>query len=335
MIAVTYCSRDKSPAPGLLPAAARYLSSRIRKVQALAAREGCEFRILSGKYGLLRPSEPIPYYDHLLCPGEVAALVQRVAEQLASQPSRDLRYYTRQSDTEAAVRPYLSVMEQACLAVGARLSVVVIEGTAEMDQHMSVFVLAGQCRDRMLLDRGAGETAFRELLERHPGDGILYLRRAEAYEALADWMAAASDYQRAEVLLWRDDYKQRARAGAARVGERLAQQQQVVAEAVPQRQEEVDRRRLEDMFQAILHLLDQVDKSSRTHEPLSARIERLKALGTLPRDTASYLHTIREHRNLAVKEQQSFAGAGAVALLAAWSAVVEWARSNGIEIADK
>lgn len=78
-LAVTYCSRRKSEAPGDLAAIERYASPRVRTAYELAVARSHPFRILSGRYGLLRPSSPIPYYDHLLAPEEVEAMVDRVA----------------------------------------------------------------------------------------------------------------------------------------------------------------------------------------------------------------------------------------------------------------
>jgi cytoplasmic iron level regulating protein YaaA (DUF328/UPF0246 family) len=43
---------------------------------------GQKFLILSGKYGILEPSDPIPYYDHLLQSSEVSEHSKKVADQL-------------------------------------------------------------------------------------------------------------------------------------------------------------------------------------------------------------------------------------------------------------
>ncbi len=76
---LTYCSRRKRRTPERLPALQRYRSARIGAVARAAERDGCGFRIFSGKYGLLRATQPIPYYDHLLQPDEVPAMTRRLA----------------------------------------------------------------------------------------------------------------------------------------------------------------------------------------------------------------------------------------------------------------
>ena len=68
----TYCSAKKDRSQGELAAIQRYQSLRINSVYLAAVSLGHNFFILSGKYGILEPSEPIPYYDHLLQSSEVS-----------------------------------------------------------------------------------------------------------------------------------------------------------------------------------------------------------------------------------------------------------------------
>jgi hypothetical protein len=60
-------------------------------------------------------------------------------------------------------------------------------------------------------DRARGEEEFRQLLEHHPRDGMVYLRRGQARTAAGDAAGAVSDLQRAEALLPRPEWKQQAR----------------------------------------------------------------------------------------------------------------------------
>ena len=78
----TYCSRDKRKDPRLLQAIERYDNDRIRAAHKQALNDGVEFLILSGEYGVVSPSNHIPYYDHLLKREEVGALIERVTVQL-------------------------------------------------------------------------------------------------------------------------------------------------------------------------------------------------------------------------------------------------------------
>ncbi len=113
---LTYCSRRKQTAAGMLPAIRRYRSRRIRMVAALAGRERAAFRILSGKYGLITAGRRIPYYDHLLRPEEVAAMTIRVTPQLHGW-QRVVFWY----DPTDYLTPYRAVMRRAAAAAGVPL----------------------------------------------------------------------------------------------------------------------------------------------------------------------------------------------------------------------
>ncbi len=65
-------------------------------------------------------------------------------------------------------------------------------------------------------DRAEGESLFEALLAAYPDDGMVYLKRAEAYEYAGDRAAAAADYARAADLLPFPSRKAEARAGLHR-----------------------------------------------------------------------------------------------------------------------
>ena len=75
----TYCAGPKRQGGPQLPAVRRYLSRRIDDLHKLARQRRATFFILSGQYGLLLATDPIPWYDHLLQPDAVKALVPTVA----------------------------------------------------------------------------------------------------------------------------------------------------------------------------------------------------------------------------------------------------------------
>ena len=61
-----------------------------------------------------------------------------------------------------------------------------------------------------------GEQLFLEILQDHPNDGIVYMKRAEAWEAVGDYTAASADFTRAEALVPFPGRKAQARAGLLR-----------------------------------------------------------------------------------------------------------------------
>jgi hypothetical protein len=82
---------------------------------------GVPFAILSGEFGLLGPYEKIPYYDHLLQAGEVAALLPRVTGYLERKGIRAVRFFHEPLRSQPMLRPYLSAITRACRLAGVRL----------------------------------------------------------------------------------------------------------------------------------------------------------------------------------------------------------------------
>lgn len=67
-------------------------------------------------------------------------------------------------------------------------------------------------------DRSQGERLFADLIRANPNDGMVYLKRAEAYEQVGAMSTAHEDFLRAEQLLPFPGRKAEARAGAQRTG---------------------------------------------------------------------------------------------------------------------
>jgi hypothetical protein len=76
---ITYCSRRKNESAGLLPAVDRYAAPRIKRVRELAASHDARFLIFSGKFGMLKPDEAIPYYDQKLSSSEIPAMALKIS----------------------------------------------------------------------------------------------------------------------------------------------------------------------------------------------------------------------------------------------------------------
>lgn len=80
----------------------------------------------------------------------------------------------------------------------------------------SVMRAAEMAKAALRADRTRGEELFAKLMAAHPNDGMVYLKRAEAYERFGDRAAAAPDFARAEELLPFPGRKAEARAGLHR-----------------------------------------------------------------------------------------------------------------------
>ena len=130
----TYCSHSKSPEPVLVPAVRRYASGRIGKVAAIADLDGRPLRILSGKYGWLKPDSMIEDYDHLLTRAEVPELAAGVTGRLSEEGTQAVVFFARRPYADPNVEPYLEVIERACRGARVRLCIVWL-GETEADHR--------------------------------------------------------------------------------------------------------------------------------------------------------------------------------------------------------
>lgn len=121
-IHATYCSADKSSAPGEIPAIERYTSRRIEWVNKRAQRHGEAFFIVSGKHGLIKAEEEIAYYDYLLTSDALNEHVQLLSRQLSNLGIQQVTFFTRPVSVDPDILPYLKSVEEAC-----RLSQVSLE----------------------------------------------------------------------------------------------------------------------------------------------------------------------------------------------------------------
>ena len=128
----TYCSAEKDGAEGELPAIERYTSERINGVAAAAKSAEAKFGILSGEYGLIASDHPLPYYDHLLQPGEVAARAEAVALTLTEWGITRIRWFSVAFEMDPNVGRYRDVMAQAATACGIEIELELWEPTGTL-----------------------------------------------------------------------------------------------------------------------------------------------------------------------------------------------------------
>ncbi|HAH06941.1 MAG TPA: hypothetical protein DCM05_10510 [Elusimicrobia bacterium] len=129
-IFVTYSSKTKRKDKGLLKALERYDSPRIRQIAAAAADLGLNFRILSGRFGLLAPEDKVPYYDHLLKWEGVGQVLAKVAARLVREKVSAVVYFTRPLRKASAPLAYHALMEAACAEKGIRMIGIEVERPA-------------------------------------------------------------------------------------------------------------------------------------------------------------------------------------------------------------
>jgi hypothetical protein len=118
----TTCCKEKRLDEKPLPAVERYLSPRIRETIREGRRSVRPVLILSGRYGLLDPQQPIPWYDQALTTDAVDELVPRVIGQLRDFGVSRLVFQARDRST-VGWEPYYRVLETACRELDIELAV--------------------------------------------------------------------------------------------------------------------------------------------------------------------------------------------------------------------
>ena len=120
-IHATYCSAEKSNAPGRIPAIERYKSHRIQWVNKRAQKQGEALFILSGKHGLIKAEEEIAYYDYLLTNDALEEHVQLLSRQLSSLGIRQVTFFARPVSVDPNVLPYVKCIKEACQMTSCRI----------------------------------------------------------------------------------------------------------------------------------------------------------------------------------------------------------------------
>lgn len=114
IVYATYCSALKVRTKEVLPAIELYQSKRIKSCQEIALNKELPFFILSGKFGFISSSAPIPYYDHLLIKEEVQKHVVLVKDQLERLKIKRIEFYHASIDEDPFILPYLETIKTAC-----------------------------------------------------------------------------------------------------------------------------------------------------------------------------------------------------------------------------
>jgi tetratricopeptide (TPR) repeat protein len=329
-ILCTYCSYEKDRNPELISSIRRYKSTRISYVYELSIKMRTGFRILSGEYGLISADEKIPWYDHPLMREEVDALSKKIADQLRAAKISAVIYYTKDTKLNPVIQPYLTAIEAGCFISSTALEVKLINGGNQMSNWLEIMKFAEAAKNLMISNRAAGEGEFIKLLEQFPADGMVFLKRGQAFEVIGEYSNALADYEKAEILFPMEKWIETARTAAERIKGKIdkAKILKINHDLV------IDYRQLNEIFSSLRRLLRRIEKNRLPKEELYAQIARLESEGLIPTNIVVSMHTLRKYRNLATKEDWIFAGHEAIAIKAAWSAIIDWAGGKGYQIDD-
>ncbi len=115
---IALCSVEKATQEGEIPAIRRYTARRIQTVAQWAGRDHADFRIFSGKFGLLQPETPIPWYDHVLTPENIPAMARQAAEKIKAAGWKKLVVFTGDPAKDPLIYLYLGCLQVAASIAG-------------------------------------------------------------------------------------------------------------------------------------------------------------------------------------------------------------------------
>lgn len=216
----TYCSKEKDEMIDLLPAIHRYKSKRIRKINEAANLLGFPMFILSGEYGLICTDSKIPYYDHLLLQNEVQSLVkEKVEPQLRERDINKIFFFLNPSDPN--IKPYIDTISEACKLDNTKIIFVEVNIGEREDivkiGYREIWYSSLKSNQIMVRNKDISASAFSDLMEKYPNDGMIFYERAEAFECLGELDKSKNDYEQALFYFPNPKWKKVAYEGLKRI----------------------------------------------------------------------------------------------------------------------
>ena len=92
-IIMTICSAEKDMDMAHMPAKQRYLNNRIKIVDQIGKKKSLPFYILSGKLGVIKADELIPWYDKQLKMDDIPTILPIIIKQLKKEDIKEIIFY--------------------------------------------------------------------------------------------------------------------------------------------------------------------------------------------------------------------------------------------------
>lgn len=123
IIYCTICCRKKNSSNQTLKAIERYQSVRIEKIYYKSISDKVQFRILSGKFGFLKPAHRIPLYNEKLLSENIRNLLKIVETQVNKENISDIVFFSKNPQLNPGWKPYFELMKKLCLKKEINLKV--------------------------------------------------------------------------------------------------------------------------------------------------------------------------------------------------------------------
>ncbi|MBN1162746.1 hypothetical protein JXA34_03310 [Patescibacteria group bacterium] len=122
--ALTTCSKDKDASEIPLPAIQRYTDKRISYVHMISEKRSLPMIIFSGKFGILKTDDLIPFYDLKLEEKLVNEMVEKVVLQFEKLNATEIDFYGLDVNTHVDWEPYYAVIKDSCEQLDIKLNII-------------------------------------------------------------------------------------------------------------------------------------------------------------------------------------------------------------------
>ncbi len=209
----TYCSIEVDSSPGSKPAIERWATSRVKQAERIAKERNVPLLLLTARDGLLDPGELVSPGGATLGDDEIARHARRVGRQLEERRISQVLFLVNPSS-----RSSLAYLRLIVLACGAKVQLELCDHRRPFPDWSKVFTQAEQARLRVANGRASVEEAFGNLFRKHEDDGMVWFKRAQAYQDLGRAELALSDYERAAALFRMEEWQKYARDAVMLMG---------------------------------------------------------------------------------------------------------------------
>jgi len=125
-IYLTICCEKKKKDKGVMRAIERYNYPRINRIYSKSKEDGINFRILSGKFGLLKIDDKIPWYDNELSEDSFRKLKELVKSQIVKEKISNITFFMRDLRKNPEWKPYFSLIKEVCVELEINLKIELI-----------------------------------------------------------------------------------------------------------------------------------------------------------------------------------------------------------------
>ena len=191
---------------------------------------------------------------------------------------------------------------------------------------------AEQAKKALMASPAEGEKQFDALFILYPGDGMVSLKRAEAFEGIGRPVEASEDYQQALARFPMPYWKGQAREGLERCQTAKPTNRATISDDVTPANHEVSIDELGRWRRTIMAILDSVEAQTEdgvSEKAIQRRITDLSFADRLPRNVAGWMKALTEQRNVSEYQRKTLSLPESNAARANWDAIYDWAIRQG------